>query len=262
MDPTPDDRADRGLPPMPEGLWEQQASWWQEGFTDGADVEYVEQIMPLAARWLDGMDRVLDVGTGEGQIARQCRERGASLVVGLDPTRNQIREAAARGGGPAYALAGAAALPVADASFDAVVACLVFEHVVAVDDALAEIARVLRPGGRFAFFLNHPLLQTPNSGWIDDHVLDPPEQYWRIGPYLDEDLTLEEVELGVHIPFVHRPLGRYVNALADLGLLVRHMEEPSPPPGFLAAAPQYPQGGSYPRLLVLITEKVTGLAPL
>ena len=35
-----------------------------------------------------------------------------------------------------------------------------------VDAAIAEVARVLRPEGRFVFFLNHPLLQTPNSGWI------------------------------------------------------------------------------------------------
>ena len=110
--------------------------------------------------------------------------------------------------------------------------------------------------------LNHPLLQTPGSGWIDDQVLDPPEQYWRIGPYLQEDLTLEEVEVGVHIPFVHRPLGRYVNSLAANGLLVRHMEEPSPPAGFLARSPEYPQGADYPRLLVLVTEKVPGLGPL
>jgi len=247
---------------MPEGLWEDQARWWQEGFTEGADEEYVEQIMPLAAQWLDGADRVLDVGTGEGQVARQAVARGAATVVGLDPTVNQLTEAVRRGGGPAYVQGGAHALPFASGAFDAVVACLVFEHVVAVDEALAEVARVLRPGGRFAFFLNHPLLQTPNSGWIDDHVLDPPEQYWRIGPYLREDLTLEEVEPGIRIPFVHRPLSRYVNALAACGLLLRHMDEPSPPPGFLARSPEYPQGGDYPRLLVLVAEKVAGLAPL
>jgi SAM-dependent methyltransferase len=247
---------------MPAGLWEEQATWWQEGFTDGADEEYVEQIMPLAARWLDGADRVLDVGTGEGQVARQCVARGTTTVVGVDPTRNQVVEAVARGGGPAYALGGAHQLPFAAAAFDAVVACLVFEHVVAVDEALAEVARVLRPGGRFAFFLNHPLLQTPSSGWIDDHVLDPPEQYWRIGPYLKEDLTLEEVEPGIRIPFVHRPLGRYVNAMAANGLLLRHMEEPAPPAGFLERSPEYPQGADYPRLLVLVAEKVEGLEPL
>lgn len=250
------------LPEMPAGLWEEQATWWQEGFTDGADEEYVEQIMPLAARWLAGHDRVLDVGTGEGQVARQCIDRGATTVVGVDPTRNQVAEAVARGGGPAYALGGAHELPFAPAAFDAVVACLVFEHVVAVDEALAEVARVLRPGGRFVFFLNHPLLQTPSSGWIDDHVLDPPEQYWRIGPYLKEDLTLEEVEPGIRIPFVHRPLGRYVNAMAANGLLLRRMEEPAPPAGFLERSPEYPQGADYPRLLVLVAEKVEDLPPL
>ena len=92
-----------------------------------------------------------------------------------------------------------------------------FEHIDAVDEAIAEVARVLAPGGRFCFFLNHPLLQTPGSGWIDDQVLDPPEQYWRIGPYLAEAVTIEEVEQGVFIRFVHRPLSRYVNALADHG---------------------------------------------
>ncbi len=129
-----------------------------------------------------------------------------SVVVGVDPTWNQIRVAAERGGGPAYARAGAAALPFASESFDAVVACLVFEHIRDVDDAIAEVARVLAPGGVFLFFLNHPLLQTPDSGWIDDQILDPPEQYWRIGAYLVEDETIEEVEKGVFIPFIHRPL--------------------------------------------------------
>ena len=102
--------------------------------------------------------------------------------------------------------------------------------------AIAEVGRVLRPGGRFAFFLNHPLLQTPNSGWIDDQVLEPPEQYWRIGDYLVEDETVEEVEKDVFIPFIHRPLSRYVNALAANGLYVERMEEPAPPAGFLASA--------------------------
>ena len=96
----------------------------------------------------------------------------------------------------------------------------------------------------------------------DDQMLEPPEQYWRIGPYLHEDLTLEEVEPGIRIPFVHRPLGRYVNAMAANGLLVRHLDEPSPPPGFLERSPEYPQGADYPRLLVLVAEKVAGLAPL
>jgi len=236
--------------------WEESAVWWQEGFTQGADPEYEEQILPLAAAHLAGATRVLDVGCGEGQIARLASALdGVEVVVGIDPTAAQIGAAVERAGGPAYACSGAAALPFADGSFDAAVACLVFEHIHEVDAAIAEVARVLVPGGRFVFFLNHPLLQTPNSGWIDDQVLDPPEQYWRIGAYLVEDETLEEVEKGVFIPFVHRPLSRYVNAMADRGLVIRTMLEPAPPPGFLERAEEYRAAATIPRLLLLRSER-------
>ena len=57
------------------------------------------------------------------------------------------------------------------------------------------------------------------------------------------------------IPFIHRPLSRYVNALADNGLLLRRMEEPAPPAGFLARADEYEAASSIPRLLVLVTER-------
>ena len=234
--------------------WEQHARWWQDGFTDGADPEYVEQILPLAARWLGGARRVLDVGCGEGQVSRLAAAAGAE-VVGVDPSWAQVAEARRRGGGPSYLRGAAARMPFAAGSFDAVVACLVFEHISDVDDAIAEVARVLEPGGRFAFFLNHPLLQTPGSGWIDDQVLDPPEQYWRIGPYLVEDESEEEVEKGVFISFVHRPLSRYVNALLANGLALRHMDEPAPPPGFLARSQEYADAASIPRLLLLVSER-------
>ncbi|MBK9181336.1 MAG: class I SAM-dependent methyltransferase [Acidimicrobiales bacterium] len=243
---------------MADDLWEDNARWWQEGFTEGADPEYEEQILPLAVEHLAGAGDVLDVGTGEGQVARLAVRGGAHRVIGIDPTWAQVGEAARRGGGPAYARAGAAALPFPGATFDAVVACLVFEHVDDVDQALSEVGRVLRPGGRFLLFLNHPLLQTPDSGWIDDHVLDPPEQYWRIGPYLVEDRSLEEVEKGVLIPFTHRPLSRYVNAMSAAGLVIRRMEEPAPPPGFLARAPEYPLAATVPRLLFVRAERLPG----
>jgi SAM-dependent methyltransferase len=241
---------------VPRDHWEHYARWWIDGFTEGADPEYVEQILPMAAEELAGVTRVLDVGCGDGQITRLAAGLDTvSVAVGIDPTWNQIRVAAERGKASGFARAGADRLPFPAGTFDAVVACLVFEHIDAVDAAIAEIARVLAPGGWFCFFLNHPLLQTPGSGWIDDQIVEPPEQYWRIGPYLPEAVTIEEVELDVHIRFVHRPLSRYVNALAANGLFVERMVEPAPPPGFLALAEEYTEQATVPRLLYLRARK-------
>jgi SAM-dependent methyltransferase len=234
-------------------LWEQSARWWQSTFTAGVDPEYVEQIFPLVSQHLPGSGRILDVGTGEGQVARLAA--GPRSAVGVDPTWSQLAEARRRGGGPAYARGVAASLPFASGAFDAVIACLVLEHLAELEEAVAEVGRVLRPGGRLLLLMNHPLLQAPGSGWIDDHILG--EQYWRIGPYLVEDSSLEEVDKGVFVPFVHRPLSRYVNLLVDHQMLVTRMEEPAPPAGFLARAEEYTGAETIPRLLFMLAQKRT-----
>ncbi len=248
------------VPPVGDpDAWERNAQWWQEGFTGGADPEYEEQILPLAAECLAGARRVVDVGTGEGQVARLAVRLGAEVVAGVDPTRAQLRAAAERAGGPLYLRASAEHLPFADASFDAAVACLVFEHLPDHVPPISEIARVLAPGGKFVFLLNHPLLQAPNSGWVIDHVLE--EEYWRVGPYLPVDVTMEELAPGVVLPFVHRPLSQYVNAMARNGLLIERMEEPAPPEGFLAKADEYRAAATIPRLLLLLARKTPDPQP-
>jgi SAM-dependent methyltransferase len=235
--------------------WDQHAAWWQENFTGGADPEYEEQILPLVVERLAGRQRVLDVGAGEGQVGRALAALAAD-VVAVDPTWPQVVEVAARGGGVRVVAGAAEQLPFGPETFDAAVACLVFEHVDDLAGAVAEVSRVLRVGGRFLLLLNHPLLQTPGSGWIDDHVLDPPEQYWRVGDYLVPAETVDEVSPGVHIRFIHRPLHQYVNALADHGLLITHMAEPEPPPGFLELAPAYAAARHVPRLMALDAVKL------
>jgi len=288
------------LPAEAQELWEVNAVWWQEGFTEGADPEYSEQIVPLLADLLAAAApaTVLDIGCGEGQLGRvAARLPGVRRVTGIDPTTSQLevaqqRRAPAGAGGPSgdhgrrgnggpgggagpstdgptasgpgraatgpasvqYAKATATALPFPDQSFDAGYACLVFEHIEGTIEAISEVGRVLRPGGTFLLFMNHPLLQVPGSGWVDDDILG--EQYWRIGPYLEEHHSVEEVDKNIWIPFVHRPLSVYVNAMADAGLYLTAMIEPAPPPGFLKKAEEYRQAAAFPRLLILRAEKL------
>lgn len=235
--------------------WEDHAQWWIDRFTDGVDPEYTEQIIPMAVSEMAGLSMVLDVGCGEGQISRALAEAGCE-VVGVDPTTRHIEVARERGGPVCYEIGDATSLPMPDESCDGVVACLVFEHIDDLAGAISEVARVLRPNGRFSFFLNHPLLQTPGSGLVDDHLIDPPEQYWRIGAYLVETDSIEEVEPGVRVRFVHRPLSRYLNTMAEHGLVLEKMIEPGPPDGFLERAPGYQLAATIPRLLYLRATKM------
>ena len=82
------------LPVEAEQLWEVNSAWWQASFTEGADPEYREQIVPLLRQLLSeaAPAKVLDIGCGEGQLSRVA----ASLptvrhVVGVDPTRSQLK---------------------------------------------------------------------------------------------------------------------------------------------------------------------------
>jgi SAM-dependent methyltransferase len=236
-----------------EALWEQHAGWWQREFSGGADPEYEEQILPLIARHLQGARRVLDIGCGEGQVARRIARPGVE-VVGLDPTQSQISVARDRAGGPRYTRARGEALPCRSAVFDAVVLCLALEHVDAFETALREVARVLEPRGRFVLLLCHPLLQAPGSGWIDDQIIG--EHYWRIGAYLPDDTVVDNIAPGVDLVFIHRPLSRYVHAMGEAGLLIDDMEEPSPPTRFLADTWGYAEAATIPRVLLLSARRL------
>jgi len=104
----------------------------------------------------EGM-RVLDVGTGTGLLARQalqlCGERGS--LIGVDPSPGMMAQSQLPRGS---LLEGRAeALPCADAGFDFVCMGYALRHLSDVDRALAEFARVLRPGGRLLVLeITHP----------------------------------------------------------------------------------------------------------
>ncbi len=237
--------------------WDHHATWWRETFTNGADLEYELQILPLAAAHLAGLERVLDLGSGEGQLARRVAQGVPTpqIVVGLEPSTAQLANAVGLAGGPRYVQGVGEALPFRDGSFDGVVCCLVIEHSFDPDAFLAEAVRVLAVGGRFLLLVNHPIFQGTGSGFVDDQIVG--EHYWRVGPYLREDVVFEEVDPGVRLRFSHRPLSRYVNPVTALGCVLTRLEEPEPPLEFLEGSIDLELESAIPRLLLLRFERLS-----
>jgi SAM-dependent methyltransferase len=96
--------------------------------------------------------RVLEVGAGDG-LNFEHYDNAVTEVVALEPEPHLRARAAARRTQRVTVLDGVAEeLPFADASFDAVVACLVLCSVRSQPLALSEIRRVLRPGGELRFY--------------------------------------------------------------------------------------------------------------
>ncbi|MXO74944.1 metalloregulator ArsR/SmtB family transcription factor [Altererythrobacter aerius] len=118
-----------------------------------APAEAVEQAL-LATLETDSLGEVLDIGTGTGRIA-ELLEPGAGRITGLDRSPEMLRLARARlqglpVGRVELVQGDFAALPFASDSFDTVVFHQVLHYATEPDYALAEAARVCRPGGRIA----------------------------------------------------------------------------------------------------------------
>ncbi len=99
-------------------------------------------------------DPVLDLGCGDGHFAQVTFDR--PLAVGLDPWWPPLSEAATRSSHRLFTCASGARMPFPDAAFASAVSNSVLEHIPEVDPVLAEVARVLRPGGWFHFCVPGP----------------------------------------------------------------------------------------------------------
>lgn len=103
--------------------------------------------------------RILDAGCGSGPLFAALRDRGA-LVTGFDQSAGMLELARRRLGADADLRVADLAdpLPFPDGAFDDVVASLVLHYLKDWESPLAELRRVLRPGGRLIASVNHPMM--------------------------------------------------------------------------------------------------------
>lgn len=234
------DERDRG-PSAAEAVRANRA-WW-DGDADAyqrehgaflGDADFVwcpEGLREADARLLGEVAgrRVLEVGAGAAHCARWLAGAGA-LPVALDLSAGQLRHArrlaAATGVAVPLVQGDACRLPFADASFE--LACSAFGAVPFVlDSALLhrEVARVLRPGGRWVFSVTHPMRWV----FLDD---GGPEGLVVVQSYFDRSPYVERGEEGtLTYAEQHRTLGDRVAEITAAGFRLSRLVEPEWPAG-------------------------------
>lgn len=173
---------------------------------------------------------VLEIGCGAGQCSRWVSARGGR-TVGIDVSARQLQHSrridAEHGVVVPTLCSTAAQLPFGEATFDVVFSAFGALQFVADAPALVSgVARVLRPGGTFAFSITHP------TRWM---FLDDPgeeglvasQSYWDRTPYVEVDVETGATRYVEH----HRTLGDWVAILSRNGFVLTDLHEPEWPAG-------------------------------
>lgn len=163
-------------------------------------------------------DLVLDVGAGFGRHVYECARRGAEVVAldyaadEVEQTRNtlaamvvagELREPGAGGTMAAAVRGDATKLPFADGSFDVVITSEVLEHVQDDVAAIAEMVRVLRPGGRFAATV--PAWGPEVVNWkLSDEYHAPKAPGGHVRIYTRTELRAKLASAGLAVDGYHR----------------------------------------------------------
>jgi SAM-dependent methyltransferase len=169
-------------------------------------------------------EATLEVGCGEGRVARDLAARGHA-VTGLDASPTLLAAAAEADPASRYVVGPAEALPFDEGAFDLVVA---YNSLMDVDDmpaAVREAARVLAPGGRFCACVTHPMQDA--ASWDQD---DPEAPLVVTEAYLEQrrmEMRVERDGLDFTFDGWCLPLEAYARALEDAGLLIEAMREPA-----------------------------------
>ncbi len=218
--------------------WERSAAAWIA--SQGAHGDFTRQYVldPVMTARIAGRGFVtaLDIGCGEGRFVRMMAQHGIA-AIGIDPTPGLIEEARRRDPTGDYRIGHAEALDIAEASVDLVVSYLSLIDIEQMQAAIAEMARVLKPGGTLLIAnLNGFNTAGADRGWIRNWLGQ--RVYYPLDRYLEVRGNPVSWK-GIAIVNWHRPMSSYMKALLGNGLRLVFFDEPAPVGGDAEKAEVY-----------------------
>lgn len=222
------------MPQQDSNGWEASAAAWIADMGDAGDFarqHVLDQPMLDLVRGR-GFQTALDVGSGEGRFCRMLQAEGIR-ATGVEPTPTLRATAVQRDPDGSYVDAAAEDLPFPDASFDLVVSYLTLIDIDGIDRAIAEMARVLKPGGSL-LIANLNSFSTAGE-W---RRLFDGSPYYRMDNYLEPRAEWVSWR-GISIRNWHRPMSSYMELLIGAGLRLAHFAEPRPTGGDPKQAERY-----------------------
>lgn len=213
--------------------WGGVAQWYHDTVEDKGSYQK-DLILPNLIRLMDirAGEMILDLACGEGFFSRRFNRLGAKVVASdISKELIEIAKKDKDAQGVQFEVAPADKIPfVADASIDKIVIILALQNIENVPGVFAECSRVLKPGGKLYFVINHPAFRIPKqSSWGWEQNADRTVQYRRVDRYLSELREYINMHPGdkpgeTTISF-HRPMQYFVKSLKKNGFGVTGMEE-------------------------------------
>ena len=203
---------------MADAAYDGWADWYEEYLQNDGYRIAAETLADLLGHG-DGL--CLDYGCGVGHQLPRIESLGWT-VMGFDLSQDMLRRAAGRC--ERLALANASAFPFAAGKFDAVTTSLTHTDVDDVAPVFAEVARVLRRGGRFATVAVHPCFAGPTASWTQDGGV-------VVAPgYLSTERRFVGRGVRLRVGVRHVPLGEVITKLAAAGFRLKRVVESGPLP--------------------------------
>jgi SAM-dependent methyltransferase len=196
---------------------------------------------------------VLEIGCGDGTLARWLADQGARHVLGIDPSRRMLAIAATRGNSRVrLCQASAESFALAPGSIDLVVSSLALHYVADYRQLVQRCAGWLRPGGHLVYSMEHPICtaRDPMTGWHECGR----ERHWPVDNYADETPRLQSW-LGGQVTKHHRRLTTLINAILAAGLRLSAIDEPYPDRSTLATRPDLAEHLRRPPILIVAAAK-------